>query len=87
MGGVFDATVSLRVLFYHEIQRMQSERAGSLPSDGDRRVYDPGCSAATTRAALVGQAGCPPGVCFVAIDNGPDMHRPGATDDRSARCG
>ncbi|ROO30839.1 carboxy-S-adenosyl-L-methionine synthase CmoA [Salinisphaera japonica] len=73
VARVFDDMVSRSVPFYHEVQRMQTELAVSLLPAGPSRVYDLGCSTATTLINMAAHPACPAGASFVGIDNAPDM--------------
>ncbi len=67
---VFDNMVSRSVPFYGEIQRMTAELAGEFAVPGTR-VYDLGCSTATTLMAP--ESPLDPSIEFVGYDNAPDM--------------
>lgn len=73
VAGVFDDMVSRSVPFYDEVQRMQTELAVSLLPAGASRVYDLGCSTATTLIRIAAHPDCPAGAQFIGIDNAPDM--------------
>lgn len=70
VAGVFDDMVGRSVPFYAEIQRMVCEVAGDFAQPGSR-LYDLGCSTATTLIAL--DRTVPLGVDFVGVDNSAPM--------------
>jgi tRNA (cmo5U34)-methyltransferase len=70
VATVFDDMVGRSVPFYDEIQRMIVEVAGDFAVPGTR-LYDLGCSTATTLAALDTRVS--PEVEFVGIDNSAPM--------------
>ena len=70
VANVFDDMVSRSVPFYEEIQRMTCEIAGDFGKP-NTRLYDIGCSTATTLLAL--DAIVDPSVNFVGIDNSESM--------------
>jgi len=67
---VFDDMVSRSVPYYDEMQRMTAELARDF-AQPDTRLYDLGCSTATTLAML--HYTVDPGVQFVGVDNSPEM--------------
>lgn len=67
---VFDDMVSRSVPYYDEMQRMTAELARDF-AQPDTRLYDLGCSTATTLAML--HYTVDPGVHFVGVDNSPEM--------------
>ncbi len=67
---VFDDMVSRSVPYYEEMQRMTAELAGDF-AQPDTRLYDLGCSTATTLAML--HYTVDPSVQFVGVDNSPEM--------------
>lgn len=69
-AAVFDDMVERSVPMYGEIQRLTTELAGDFAMPGTR-LYDLGCSTATTLLNL--DATLPPGVAFVGVDNAPEM--------------
>jgi len=71
VASVFDDMVSRSVPFYHEMQRMIAELAREFATDGSR-VYDIGCSTATTIQMLDGELKGK-AVEFIGIDNSRDM--------------
>ncbi|HUP91594.1 MAG TPA: carboxy-S-adenosyl-L-methionine synthase CmoA [Solimonas sp.] len=70
VAGVFDDMVSRSVPFYGEIQRMICEVAGDFAQPGTR-LYDLGCSTATTLIEL--DRTVEGGVDFVGVDNSQPM--------------
>jgi tRNA (cmo5U34)-methyltransferase len=70
VADVFDDMVSRSVPFYEEIQRMTCELAADFATAGSR-LYDIGCSTATTLLALDGLVD--PSVGFIGIDNSESM--------------
>lgn len=70
VATVFDDMVGRSVPFYDEIQRMIVEVAADFARPGTR-LYDLGCSTATTLAAL--DARVKPDVDFVGVDNSAPM--------------
>jgi tRNA (cmo5U34)-methyltransferase len=70
VATVFDDMVGRSVPFYEEIQRMVVEVAADFAQLGTR-LYDLGCSTATTLAAL--DLRVKPGVEFVGVDNSAPM--------------
>lgn len=70
VAQVFDDMVSRSVPFYEELQRMTCELAADFARPNSR-VYDIGCSTATTLLAL--DQTVEPGVSFIGIDNAEDM--------------
>jgi tRNA (cmo5U34)-methyltransferase len=70
VAGAFDNMVSRSVPFYDEIQRMVCEVASDFAAPGTR-LYDLGCSTATTLIAL--DRTVKPGVDFVGVDNSQPM--------------
>ena len=67
---VFDDMVSRSVPYYDEMQRMTAELARDF-AQPETRLYDLGCSTATTLALL--HYAVDPSVEFVGIDNSPEM--------------
>ncbi len=67
---VFDDMVSRSVPYYDEMQRMTAELARDF-AQPDTRLYDLGCSTATTLAML--HYTVDPSVHFVGVDNSPEM--------------
>jgi tRNA (cmo5U34)-methyltransferase len=70
VADVFDDMVSRSVPFYDEMQRMTCELAADFATPGSR-LYDIGCSTATTLLAL--DEAVDPTVAFVGIDNSESM--------------
>jgi tRNA (cmo5U34)-methyltransferase len=70
IATVFDDMVGRSVPFYSEIQRMVCEVAADFAVPGTR-LYDLGCSTATTLVAL--DPVVKPGVEFVGVDNSAPM--------------
>ncbi len=70
VAEVFDDMVSRSVPFYEEMQRMVCELANDFAKP-NTRLYDIGCSTATTLLALDEQID--PSVAFVGVDNSEDM--------------
>jgi tRNA (cmo5U34)-methyltransferase len=70
VADVFDDMVSRSVPFYAEIQRMCCELAADFATPGTR-LYDIGCSTATTLLAM--DARVDPSVRFAGVDNSADM--------------
>jgi len=70
VADVFDDMVSRSVPFYAEIQRMTCELAADFATPGSR-LYDVGCSTATTLLAL--DSAVEPSVAFFGIDNSESM--------------
>ncbi|PZP91214.1 MAG: carboxy-S-adenosyl-L-methionine synthase CmoA [Variovorax paradoxus] len=70
VAGVFDDMVERSVPFYDEMQRMVCEVAGDFAEPGTR-LYDLGCSTATTLIAL--DRSVKPGVEFIGVDNSAPM--------------
>lgn len=70
VATVFDDMVGRSVPFYDEIQRMVVEVAADFAQPGTR-LYDLGCSTATTLQALDGRL--KPGVAFVGVDDSEPM--------------
>lgn len=70
VADVFDDMVSRSVPFYDEMQRMTCELAAEF-ARANTRLYDIGCSTATTLLAL--DRVCDPAVNFVGIDNSAEM--------------
>lgn len=70
VANVFDDMVSRSVPFYEEMQRMTCELAKAFARP-DTRLYDIGCSTATTLLAL--DEVVDPTVHFVGIDNSESM--------------
>ena len=70
VAAAFDDMVSRSVPYYDEMQRMVVEMAADFAEPGSR-LYDLGCSTATTLALLDRKTH--PDVHFVGIDNSPEM--------------
>lgn len=70
VANVFDDMVSRSVPYYEELQRMTCELARDFARESTR-LYDIGCSTATTLLAL--DAAVDPSVSFVGIDNSESM--------------
>jgi tRNA (cmo5U34)-methyltransferase len=70
VADVFDDMVSRSVPFYEEMQRMTCELAADFAKPNSR-LYDIGCSTATTLLAL--DAVVDPSVAFIGIDNSESM--------------
>jgi len=70
VADVFDDMVSRSVPYYEEMQRMTCELASDFAKP-NTRLYDIGCSTATTLLALDGTVDA--GVSFIGIDNSADM--------------
>lgn len=70
VATVFDDMVGRSVPFYDEMQRMVCELAGDFAEPGTR-LYDLGCSTATTLIAL--DQAVHPDVRFVGVDNSAPM--------------
>jgi tRNA (cmo5U34)-methyltransferase len=71
VAEVFDDMVERSVPFYHEIQRMVVELAAGFLGGGDK-IFDLGCSTATTLCLLAGSV-ADPGVELIGIDNSAAM--------------
>ena len=85
VADVFDDMVSRSVPFYDEMQRMTCELAADFARPGSR-LYDIGCSTATTLIAL--DKAVDPTVSFVGVDNSESMlakARQKVADDASQR--
>ncbi|MDO9458583.1 MAG: carboxy-S-adenosyl-L-methionine synthase CmoA [Alphaproteobacteria bacterium] len=67
---VFDDMVSRSVPYYDEMQRMTAELARDF-AQPETRLYDLGCSTATTLAML--HYTVDPSVEFIGVDNSPEM--------------
>ena len=67
---VFDDMLERSVPFYLEMQRMIAEMAADFAVDGTR-LYDLGCSTATTLIALDPVVSA--GVSFIGVDSSPEM--------------
>ncbi len=70
VAAAFDDMVSRSVPYYDEMQRMVVELASDFAEPGSR-LYDLGCSTATTLTLL--DQTVDPDVLFVGIDNSPEM--------------
>ncbi|MBY0354833.1 MAG: carboxy-S-adenosyl-L-methionine synthase CmoA [Rickettsiales bacterium] len=70
VANVFDDMVSRSVPYYEEMQRMVCELAGDFAKP-DSRLYDIGCSTATTLLAMDKTVDA--SVSFHGLDNSPDM--------------
>lgn len=70
VADVFDDMVSRSVPYYEELQRMTCELARDFARE-NTRLYDIGCSTATTLLAL--DVAVDPSVSFVGIDNSESM--------------
>ena len=70
VAAAFDDMVSRSVPFYDEMQRMVVELATDFAEPGSR-IYDLGCSTATTLTLL--DRTVHPDVHFVGVDNSPEM--------------
>ena len=70
VANVFDDMVSRSVPYYEELQRMTCELARDF-ARANTRLYDIGCSTATTLLAL--DEAVDPSVAFVGIDNSESM--------------
>lgn len=85
VAHVFDDMVTRSVPFYREIQHMQAELVTALLGDGERLVYDLGCSTGTTIGAILSHPRCSRQSRFVGIDNSAAMLEQ-ARDKLSSAC-